>query len=802
MQKKKTRIWVVLCTLLFAAFALPAKADAPDSFFETTHNILFFNKIEEISKINAACFSASGARPYSTIFPLSEILTGNFDEAIRKMEVLYESHYRSYDVEAQFCFLQVYGWVLAQHSQTENALDLWKTFLKSTPKALFQQRAKTEIGRIYNQWDKPLKALLFLTSADGQSLSDTRPELMLEASVEKCRSFFLLADTLKAGEQLDQTLFWLQHSPQLAFTDQLMLLNLMLLLNSASTSDYFNAIENQIDNQPFIIQSIAYRLLSHQINLTPDEAYHFAAQSKLAIEQHRLCLAEAHLFPKSESGRPEEANSPGKSWKEVSKSLVIFTLLAAFIVIVLIVLVLKSYFHFIRTIHLKSEQILQHRREDEALMHESFHKIDELVGQREANLQKELLERDKVDTELNDALRQTETANFAKNAFLSNLSHEIRTPLNGIIGFSNLLENELALRDQPELFDYANSIQRSGEKLLHLLNNIIDISRLEANDFELSPTTFYVKDIVEETLRQFAPSATEKGIRMVSEMSDFCAYADPEILSRVIYEILDNAVKFTEKGFIRLKVSNDTDPLYVQITIKDTGIGIDPNYFPGLLEAYRSESSGYSRQYQGAALGIPLSKQLVERMNGKFFIESQKAVGTTVNILLPLSESPKIKPEVQQNEPELLLPQLKNLFSNQQILIIEGEQSLRNTLTDYLEPIAKVQAASNGDEAMNIIKKEATNNNFFRLIISEVHLQPPWDGLKLVQTIRSGYLAYHQAKALGLTTFELSAKANSSKNDDFNAYLHKPIEKKELYKLIIEMFSPGDSKDDLESRTR
>jgi two-component system, cell cycle sensor histidine kinase PleC len=259
-------------------------------------------------------------------------------------------------------------------------------------------------------------------------------------------------------------------------------------------------------------------------------------------------------------------------------------------------------------------------------------------------LKQELKERHIKDVALKIALKKEEDANYLKDAFLANMSHEIRTPLNGIIGFSFLLEEELTILENKELYEYACGIHESGERLLHLLNNIIDISRIEANDFKISLKSCNISYIISKVSELYNIQATEKGVRMnIQTLETPNAIADDEILSRALKIIIDNSVKYTEKGFINIFSDFIPEQNRVFIQVNDTGIGIDSTYLPNIFEAFRQESLGYSRDYQGAGLGLALAKRLVNLMKGEIIIESVKGIGTTVSIYLPaeLAVSPQ-----------------------------------------------------------------------------------------------------------------------------------------------------------------
>lgn len=451
----------------------------------------------------------------------------------------------------------------------------------------------------------------------------------------------------------------------------------------------------------------------------------------------------------------------------------------------LLIWLFMKYRHFTKVIREKTSSIAATQTENKQSMQDSFENIDSLVLERENNLRKELIERSRIDNELKEALNQAEEANYQKNAFLSNISHEIRTPLNGIIGFSNLLENELAMLDQPDLFDYANSIQRSGEKLLHLLNNIIDISRLEANDIEFKMVSCDLTAIIQSVVQFYKSAASEKGLKIVHEVAPIQVMADTEMLARVLHEIIDNAIKYTEKGFIRINVEKDLKNGMVKIAIRDTGIGIDEQYIPDLFEAYRHESHGYSRQYQGAALGIPLSRQLIERMGGIFSLNSRKAIGTTVTITLPESKTQQIITNKAMTDVAELAAQVSSLLMGKKVLVVEDDAASRKIILRFLEKFATINGAADGEMALQMIQNEL--NEPYHLLIFDINLPAPWNGMELLKEIRNKYSHYQSVPAIAQTAYAMFGDQDGILESGFNAYMAKPVQKSVLYQHIIQM---------------
>jgi len=290
-------------------------------------------------------------------------------------------------------------------------------------------------------------------------------------------------------------------------------------------------------------------------------------------------------------------------------------------------------------------------------------------------LEHELSENQIKDDALKIALKKVKDANYLKDVFLANMSHEFRTPLNGIIGFSFLLEEELSILENKELYEYAYGIYESGKSLLHLLNNIIDISRIEANDLDASLKPCNIPIIISQASELYNIRATEKGVCLsIQTLETPDVMADDEILTRVITDIIDNSLKYTEKGFIDISSGFIPEQNRVYIRVKDTGIGIDSAYLPNIFDVFRQESIGYSRDYQGAGLGLALAKRLINLIKGEIMIESVKGIGTTVSIYLPAA----IVVSAQESASEINGTKGENLNSSNDIQVITGEIGKKN----------------------------------------------------------------------------------------------------------------------------
>lgn len=422
----------------------------------------------------------------------------------------------------------------------------------------------------------------------------------------------------------------------------------------------------------------------------------------------------------------------------------------------------------------------------EKLIFEADKKVEEKIEERKKTLNQELIDKEKLDKELLVALKNAEEANFVKNNFLSNMSHEIRTPLNGILGFSNLLETELAILDKKDLFEYASDIQQSGEKLLHLLNNIIDISRIQANDMEIAMTTCDIAQIINGIFEEFQNKATDKGLKLVKSVDIIeKVFVDKNIMYRIISEIIDNSIKYTEKGYIKISCANNLVKNIAELLITDTGQGIDPTFLEEIFHPYRQESLGYSRQYQGAGLGLPLAKSMAELMNCNFFIESKKTIGTTVHIEIPYSEGNTTPNQHSTNSDDLTAPS-SDILSGLNILVIEDDKLNMNVLVKYLDKAKSVSKAFTAEEAIEIIRAKSSEKQFFDLIFSDINLPENWDGVKLKNYIRNEFIEYKNIPIIAQTAYGMLGDRERFINAGFDEYLPKPLIKEKVL-IAIEL---------------
>ena len=249
--------------------------------------------------------------------------------------------------------------------------------------------------------------------------------------------------------------------------------------------------------------------------------------------------------------------------------------------------------------------------------------------------------------ELKGAREQAEAASRAKSQFLATVSHELRTPLNAILGFAQIIKGELAGPVGSERYlNYASDIHQSGSHLLSLINDILDISKVESGNMELREEQIDLSDLINSVARLVMQCAKENGIKLILELREELPilYADERKVKQVLMNLLSNAIKFSEPGgTVTLKAWHQTDSGFV-FQVVDDGIGMAPQDIPKALSQFGQIDSDLNRKYEGTGLGLPLSKSLVELHGGSLDLQSQLGAGTTATVRLPAARTVPVEP--------------------------------------------------------------------------------------------------------------------------------------------------------------
>lgn len=382
--------------------------------------------------------------------------------------------------------------------------------------------------------------------------------------------------------------------------------------------------------------------------------------------------------------------------------------------------------------------------------------------------------------ELKIAKRSAEEATMAKSMFLANMSHEIRTPMNAILGFSELiLEGNLNQKEKL----YTTNILNAGKNLLNLINDILDLSKIEAGKIVLSYEFLNLQKFLEEIQNIFSFKTNEKGVDLRISYPDEMPrsiYLDETRLRQIMFNLVGNAVKFTDKGFIEVKVEvdyldNEDHQIDLALSVIDSGIGIPEDQFDNIFESFRQREGQSTRKYGGTGLGLSISKRLTEMMNGFMTLESTEGVGSafTVNLHKVTYSEDAIEATNQTD-----VDMIENLvFDPAKILVVDDVQDNRDVAVGVLERFDfEVYEAENGKEAIEKVNKYKPN-----LVLMDIKM-PVMDGIEATKILK----ANDATKNIPVIAFTASVMKDNLKEIEeiCDDVLHKPLERPKLFEKL------------------
>ncbi|HEY5535571.1 MAG TPA: ATP-binding protein [Ignavibacteria bacterium] len=376
---------------------------------------------------------------------------------------------------------------------------------------------------------------------------------------------------------------------------------------------------------------------------------------------------------------------------------------------------------------------------------------------------------------MRNAKEKAEEISRLKSSFLANMSHELRTPMSGILGFAEILNNELV---DPGYKEMAGIILKGGKRLTNTLNSILDLSKVEADKMELNFVCINLSGAVSETARLFEASVKEKGLTLKTEIEqNVYSKIDLRILDHALSNLIQNSIVYTEKGSITVslnrKIIKGKDCAVLKVT--DTGIGIPANYIDAIFEPFRQVSDGLSRRYEGTGLGLTLTKKFVEIMNGEIMVESKFGIGSTFTILFAALAKPENKSEkINMEKSDTETPPKQN---SKKILLVEDDDLTLTTVRVILKNYCTLDSVTTGYEAIEMAKK-----NSYDVILMDIGLKG-MNGLEATQEIKK-LKGYEKTPIVAVTAYAMAGDKEKFLEGGCTHYISKPFKIKEFVETI------------------
>lgn len=390
-----------------------------------------------------------------------------------------------------------------------------------------------------------------------------------------------------------------------------------------------------------------------------------------------------------------------------------------------------------------------------------------------------LIEREISNKELLLAKEAAESMSKLKSNFLANMSHELRTPLIAILGYTEILSDEV---DDKDWLDMVETIMQSGKRLLETLNLILDLSKIEADKIQINKVELNFADEINQTINLLKPFADRKNLYLKSFIPEnaITINADKRLLQSVITNLINNGIKYTNKGgvTVSLETFEKNESLCTALIVSDTGIGIAEEDQSVVFDEFRQVSEGYNRSFEGAGLGLTITKKFVEKMGGTITLESTPGNGSVFTVVFPLMGNNHYDNNQAENNLSVEKENETNYYQEEQILIIDDDPATRRIIELFLKDEIKTKTVSNIKEALT----EAESYNY-SLVLMDISLGQGLSGVDLLKDFRK--ISYYKTvPIIAVTAHAMVGDKENFISSGFDDYLSKPFTKKGLREKI------------------
>ena len=388
-----------------------------------------------------------------------------------------------------------------------------------------------------------------------------------------------------------------------------------------------------------------------------------------------------------------------------------------------------------------------------------------------------IIERELAKKELIEAKETAEEMSKLKSNFLANMSHELRTPLIAILGYTEILKTEIENQEWNEM---VSTIMQSGKRLLETLNLILDLSKVEADKVQINYSEINIAEEVNDIVNMLGPVAQKKNLYLKSDLKKEVVWSklDKRLLHSIITNLVNNAIKYTNKGGITVELSvlNSGGINYAMIRVVDTGIGIAKEDQETIFNEFRQGSEGYNRHFEGAGLGLTIARKFAEKMGGSISLESEVGKGSTFTVVFNCEGSdvllePSKHVLVENNLPTPVGKRIK-------VLVVDDDLATRKIVELFLRGEIEIESVSNSKDATDLI-----NNDTYSLILMDISLGQGISGVELLNNLRK-LSAYKNVPVIAITAHAMVGDKEKFLSLGFDDYLSKPFAKKELISKV------------------
>jgi PAS domain S-box-containing protein len=391
-------------------------------------------------------------------------------------------------------------------------------------------------------------------------------------------------------------------------------------------------------------------------------------------------------------------------------------------------------------------------------------------------------EKKKAEQEIIRAKEEAEKMNRLKSNFLANMSHELRTPLSGILGFAEILGEEIESSFQKEV---VGNIYQSGLRLLRSLDSVMNFSKLESEKMELTTVNLNVPAAVINVASWFRTEAEQKNLKLELKIieKNLTAELDETLFKQIISNLIENSIKYTTEGKILVLVDKEKkqDADRVVIKVQDTGIGIHPENQKYIFDAFRQESEGLTRKYEGMGLGLTITKKYVELLDGEILVESNPGCGSCFTLNFPCNKNSGSElysgQNIKENKPD------ENNSNLPTVLLVENEGASVEITKYFLKDLCTIDAVNNGEDALNMLMEKS-----YSAVIMDIDLGGSMDGIETTKEIRK-IAKFKKLPIIALTAYAMRGDKEKILSAGCSHYISKPFRRKEITVLLSSILS-------------